>query len=114
METREAEVRAMFDAFLGAEYDERKIRRVLEIQQQLRGAQPVLFAAYEAGRMAPDAYAREFNAAFKHSMHLIEDVLGRVDFKRLFGCTAEETGDQIDPDEFVTSEAERQAPPRYR
>ena len=104
MDTRQAEMLAMFRAFLGPDYDRAKARRVLGIQSSLHSLQERLLDTYEAKEISAEEYVDSFNEGSRQAFLQVEDVLGTFDFERLFGAGVSEAAGYIDRDAFLRAE----------
>jgi hypothetical protein len=104
MDTRQAEMLAMFQAYLGESYDGEKTREVLQLQRSLHQFQDEMLSKYENGAIDAEAYVSAVNVAVGKVFELCERVLGPDDFKTLFGGGPEEIGGYIDLNEFLIAE----------
>lgn len=104
MDTRQAEMLAMFNAFLGADFDRQTVRQVLRVQDSLHGFQERLLAQHERHEISSERYVQQFNAAVMATFSRCEALLGPKDFERLFGSALADVGGLIDLQEFLRHE----------
>ena len=104
MDTRQAEMQAMFDAYLGVGYDREKVYQVLDLQNSLHNFQSRLLDDYEHQLLDPVEYVNSVNDAIRLTFETCETVLGASDFERLFGGSVADVGGYIDLQAFLQSE----------
>ena len=110
MDTREAEMLAMVDTFLGPDYDRESVRELLAWQSEMHYAQERLLTAYEHREISAERYVTEFNGVVGETFSMCEDLLGSKDFERLFGTTAADIGGLIDLDQFLLAQHDKANP----
>lgn len=101
MGTNREEILAMFDSFLGEDFDPSKRERVIGLQQDLHQGQTSLARQLESGAITSAEYADRFNHLAATVFADCEEVLGRADFETLFGAPRSEMQGYIDKDRFV-------------
>jgi twitching motility two-component system response regulator PilH len=99
--TREQEVEAMFDAFLGADYSQVKKQLVLAAQERLHRFQATAARQLESGELPAEEYVDRFNNVLSLTFKECESVLGREDFEALFGAPLAEMQGFIDKESFL-------------
>ena len=104
VDTRQAELQAMFDAYLGRDFDREKVWQVLDLQNSLHSLQSRLQDEYEHRRLSASEYVSGVNDAIHITFEACEQVLGQRNFERLFSCTLDEVGGYIDLDDFLLAE----------
>ena len=112
MDTRQAEMLAMFRTFLGVDYDRQIVHQVLSLQGSLHNFQSRLYSQYELGAISPESYVQQFNEAAQAGFARCEQLLGPKDFERLFGSSLADTGGLIELDQFLLSQSDRGQPIR--
>lgn len=110
LDMRQAEFRAMADAFLGKDYDREKRHKVESCQTLLREQQALLYRRYEEQQLTPEQYVDAYNALLADTFAQCENVLGKKDFLKLFGADPVEAGGFIDKDTFVAAQQTRPVP----
>ncbi len=98
---RGAEIKAMSDAYLGEDYDQSKIARVIELQARLRTAQERLGELLDEGHINREKYLEMFTTCLEDVFERCERALGPRDFEILFGCSREEATGFIEPEAFL-------------
>jgi len=85
---RHAELKAMFDALLGLDYDQNKFEQVKALQCAQDSQHATLISRWKNAEIGPVEYAELLNSlndSMKKTFIAIEQVLGVDDFTRLFG-----------------------------
>jgi hypothetical protein len=103
MDTRQAELDAMIDVFLGDAVDSGKRQQLDEIHAAMRSQQFDLIQLLQEGKIADAEYADRCNSLFDRSLKSFEAVLGKRDFDKLFGSEARNAGGGIDKAAFLAA-----------
>jgi hypothetical protein len=98
---RHAEFQAMADVFLGEDFDRRKLEHVERLQRAFHEQQVVLYQRYKAEELNPEEYVESFNTLLDNTFTQCEDILGKKNFRKLFGAPRSELGGFIDKDAFL-------------
>jgi SWIB/MDM2 domain len=98
---RHEELQAMFDTFLGPDFDANRRRQVEQLQIQLFQQQAKLEKALTAKRISADEYVDSFNAILAQTFHECEKTLGAKHFARLLGAPINKLGGYIDKAAFL-------------
>lgn len=97
---RRAELLAMFDHYLGEDYDPEKRERVVQVYLAFQGEQRSLVGALDRHRLSPEQYLAAFSALEGRTFQASRMILGDGDFERLFGSETP-VATLIDPDVFL-------------
>jgi chromatin remodeling complex protein RSC6 len=98
---RHEELQAMFDTFLGPDFDANRRRQVEQLQIQLFQRQTRLEKALTAKRISAEKYVDSFNSLLTQTFHECEKTLGTKDFAQLFGAPTDKLGGYIDKAAFL-------------
>lgn len=101
LNVRTEEFEAMFDSFLGANYDPVKRKQVENLQIDLHKKDVDLYRRLQAGTLSPEKYVDDANAADVETAKKCETILGPADYEKLFGVKASEVTGLIDRDAFL-------------
>lgn len=107
---RHAELMAMVDAFLGADYDPEKISEVERLGDLMDDAIARLANDLESNHISPRDYLTKFHETSLRSFKEIESVLGAEDFLKLYGVPPEGVETLIDEDAFLDQTSSKSAP----
>lgn len=94
---------AMFDSFLGEDFDSSKRDKVIGLQQNLHRGQNLLAKQLESGVISNIDYVDSFNKLTSTIFEACEAILGTADFENLFGAPRAEMQGYIDKDKFLAS-----------
>jgi hypothetical protein len=106
MDVRHAELTAMTNVFLGANYDPMKRNRVENLQVDLHRKQAELAHRLQLGQVSREEFVTVANALIKDTFEKCEDVLGPDDFCKLFGAPPSELVGLIDRRAFLDATQE--------
>ena len=104
MDVRHEEFMAMWDSFLGEEYDAAKRKKVEELQIDLHRQDAALYRRLQAGKLNPEEYVDASNALNDEIARKCEKVLGAKDFEKLFGATRAELVGFVDRETFLKAQ----------
>ena len=97
---RSAEFDALFDVFLGPDYDAVKRTGVEELQAQLHEQQVLLFQRQQTGELGTAECAGLSNALIENTFRRCTEIFGEEDFQKLFGASQPELAGLIDRTAF--------------
>src|SRR5262249_6808111 len=100
-DVRHEELQAMFDTFLGHDFDASRRKHVEELQIQLFQQQAELEEALTAKQISAEKYVDSFNTLLAQTFHECEETLGTKDFVALFGAPIDKLGGYIDKAAFL-------------
>lgn len=84
MDVRHKEFKARTDAVLGQRYDQGKLDRVEELQATAQNAQTKLYQQFANGHLNPTQYVHGVNENWDVAFLACKQILGAVDFAKLF------------------------------
>ncbi len=108
-DVRHAELGAMIDAFLGADYDPARRQQIDAIQQTLDKEHAELSRRRIRGEVTDEQFVNQANSLIDNAFEKCEQVLGKDDFQRLFGEPAHEATALIDKATFLSRSSERES-----
>jgi hypothetical protein len=100
-DVRHEELEAMFDTFLGRNFDPVQRKQVEKLQINLFEQQAKLHSALAEERISPKDYVESFNQLLAHTFRECEKILGPKDFRQLFGASPAKLGGFIDRTAFL-------------
>jgi upstream activation factor subunit UAF30 len=100
-DVRHEELQAMFDTFLGDDFDANRRKRVEQLQIHLFQQQARLERALTAKRISAEKYVDSFNNLLAGTFRECEKALGTRDFAQLFGAPTDRLGGYIDKAAFL-------------
>ena len=103
IDTGRAEMLAMFDAFLGENFDASKKERVISMQRKLHRDQALLAKRLEQHDLSAADYVDEFNRRLAAAFDACEATLGAADFEALFGAPPASMAGFIDKPTFLAA-----------
>lgn len=103
MDTSRDEMLAMFDSFLGEDFDSSTKESVIGLQQNLHRGQSLLAKQLEQRVLTDAEYVDHFNNLVAIVFEACEKLLGVSNFEALFGAPRAEMQGYIDKDTFVAS-----------
>lgn len=109
MDTGRAEMLAMFDSFLGEDFDGYKKESVIELQQNLHRGQVLLAKQFEENVLTGEEYVDGFNRLLAAVFEASEEILGISNFEALFGAPRAEMHGYIDKDMFLAAHQKKPA-----
>ena len=95
-----AELKELFNEFLGSSYDTEKFEQVAVLQEKLRDRHLELIRQFDSGELSRRDFAVQLNQHAMEGFKEIEGVLGREDFIRLFGDPVDEFHGFVNPETF--------------
>lgn len=84
-EASAAVLQALFDSFLGKDYDSEKRQKVAALRAELRNRQRDLATKLEVGSVGAEEYYKLLNDQILTTFRECEKVLGASDFRQIFG-----------------------------
>lgn len=111
MDIRHEEFQAMADVFLGAGFDQAKLKQVEDLQTALHKGQAELYKKYGTGEVSPERYVEVVNTLIDDTFKECEKILGPEDFLKLFGAPRSEIAGFIDKETFLQAHRTRQNRP---
>jgi hypothetical protein len=99
-DVRHEEFSAMFDAFLGKQYDAAKRKQVEDLQVALHQQDVELQQRLQVGELNAEQYVDASNAVMEETARKCEAILGPADFEKLFGATRAELTGMIEGEAF--------------
>ncbi len=103
LEIGRLEMLALFGAHLGGDYDQKKINQVAGLDRRLQEARLYLGRELEGGRISREHFLKVFNELAALIFERCQEILGKKDFGRLFGGSADQVRHLIDPSIFLGS-----------
>ncbi|MDR7038252.1 hypothetical protein J2X36_003011 [Methylobacterium sp. BE186] len=100
MSERIRDLRDMVRSNPAVSIDDARFRSLAEVQSVFWRRKDELARKLESGAITPDEYRDGFNQALAESMTASKRILGRQDFRALFGEAGEHPDQLIDPDIF--------------
>ena len=101
MDVRHEEFMAMADAFLGKDFDRKKLIAVEVLQLRLHDEQAELYKQLESHQIDKNGYVEKVNKVHVSIARSCEKILGARNFRVLFGATPNEICSHIDKAVFV-------------
>ena len=98
---RHKELEAMFDVFLGPQFDQARRKEIEKLQINLLKEQERLSSALEEEEISAENYVDRFNKLLAATFDRCEKILGSKGFLRLFGAQPENMGGFIDKEAFL-------------
>jgi len=96
-------LRAMFDTFLGRDYNIGKRRQVEALQAGLRSKQEELAGKLAVGSLSREDYFRTLTQEIENTFQQCERILGAAEFRELFGAPPDAVKGFVDKDVFLKS-----------
>ena len=93
---RHAEFQAMAEVFLGEDFNQRKLRKVEDLQIALHSRMAELCHQYGAKKIEPEEYVASFGTLLGETFRKCEEILGQEDFLKLFGAPRSQLTEFID------------------
>lgn len=93
---RRSEFKARVEAVFGANYDERKIAKVLELQEALHDSHDDLIADRESGELDADQYLERVNDLTATSLLKSSEILEPELFEKFFGFPSNQIKDMVE------------------
>ena len=109
MDTSRDEMLAMFDSFLGEDFDSSTKESVIGLQQNLNRGQSLLAKQLEQRVLTDAEYVDHFNNLVAIVFEACEKLLGVSNFEALFGAPRAEMQGYLDKDTFVASRGQYSA-----
>ncbi len=100
-DVRHAELEAMFDTFLGRDFDPARRKQVEKLQINLLEQQAKLHSQLDDEKISSEEYVDSFNQVLARTFQDCEKVLGVQNFKQLFGAPPAKQGGFIDKTAFL-------------
>ena len=110
MDTNRDEMLAMFDSFLGEDFDSSKKESVIRLQQNLHRGQTLLAKQLEHRVITDAEYVDRFNHLVATVFEACENLLGVSNFEALFGAPRSEMQGYINKGTFVASRGHYSGP----
>jgi tetratricopeptide (TPR) repeat protein len=114
MDIRHEELDALFDAFLGADFDPAKRHQVENLQVALHKQQAELARRHDQGEISDEQFLDATQRLIGQSFRECANILGEADFQSLFGAPAHEAAGLIDREAYLGNSSRGQAPAHTR